>query len=183
MVIELPEKTTSSTSDATANSPAITYLIKAGSHETTNPFKLLRKSQVRFVVTFDSSAVYRSKDTDNQADINKLYGMSDFNTFHQTNSARFGWRWYNNRLELMAYSYKNGVNSSDFITALELNKPYTCTLTLSDQKYIYQVEGQTTSVEQSRRGSGIASGYQLYPYFGGDETAPHDVRIKIQELP
>jgi len=182
MVMELPETTSVATSDATA-SAGVTYLIKAGNHETTNPFKMLRKSQLRFVVTFDSSAVYRNLDPSNQADINKLYGMSDFNSFHQTNSARFGWRWYNNRLELMAYSYKNGVNSSDFITAVELNKPYTCTLTFTDQKYVYQVEGQGAKVEQARRGNGAASGYQLYPYFGGDETAPHDVRIKIQELP
>jgi hypothetical protein len=25
-------------------------------------------------------------------------------------------------------------------------------------------------------------GYQLYPYFGGDETAPHDINIWIKNL-
>jgi hypothetical protein len=30
-------------------------------------------------------------------------------------------------------------------------------------------------------GGSLAS-YQLYPYFGGDETAPHDITILIDEL-
>jgi len=28
----------------------------------------------------------------------------------------------------------------------------------------------------------MAEGYQLYPYFGGDETAPHDIFIWIEKL-
>jgi hypothetical protein len=27
-----------------------------------------------------------------------------------------------------------------------------------------------------------ASGYLLFPYFGGDETAPHDMGIEIKDL-
>ncbi len=27
-----------------------------------------------------------------------------------------------------------------------------------------------------------SSGYKLYPYFGGDEFAPHDVRVWIKEV-
>ena len=27
-----------------------------------------------------------------------------------------------------------------------------------------------------------AEGYKLYPYFGGDESAPHDIFIYIKEL-
>jgi len=27
-----------------------------------------------------------------------------------------------------------------------------------------------------------AVGYKLYPYFGGDEAAPHDINIWIKEL-
>jgi hypothetical protein len=26
-----------------------------------------------------------------------------------------------------------------------------------------------------------AKGYRLYPYFGGDETAPHDITISIRD--
>ncbi|WP_462255410.1 hypothetical protein [Ferruginibacter sp.] len=31
--------------------------------------------------------------------------------------------------------------------------------------------------------SAEVKGYQLYPYFGGDETAPAEIYILIKELP
>ncbi len=158
----------------------INYIIKSGVHETTNPLKGLQTNSLKFEVKFDASAIYQTKDQSNQADINKLYGMSDCSTFHHQNSARFGWRWYNNRLELHAYSYKDGVNTSTFITAIDLNKTYTCELVLSGNKYIYKVGERT--VEHARGCDGEGMGYQLYPYFGGDETAPHEINIKIKVL-
>ena len=30
-------------------------------------------------------------------------------------------------------------------------------------------------------GDSPVNGYQLYPYFGGDETAPHDMHIYIRD--
>ncbi|KAA6434392.1 hypothetical protein FOE74_09330 [Rufibacter glacialis] len=155
-----------------------TYSIKSGGHETTNPFVMVKTNSIKFEVRFDSTAIYATKDPGNQADINKLYGMSDCSTFHHENSARFAWRWYQNRLELHAYSYNGGKNTSTFITAIDLNKTYTCMLTLTDSKYIYQVGN--AAVEHARACTGEGKGYQLYPYFGGDETAPHDIKIKIK---
>ncbi|WP_246853682.1 hypothetical protein [Rufibacter aurantiacus] len=157
-----------------------TYVINPGGHETTNPLKLVTANSMKFEVAFDSTAIYSTKNPNNQADINKLYGMSDCGTFHHENSARFGWRWYKNKLELHAYSYKGGKNTSTFITAIDLKKTYTCELTLTDTKYIYKVGDKT--VEHERACTGEGKGYQLYPYFGGDETAPHEIKIKIKVL-
>src|SRR5690606_17551586 len=76
------------------------YLIPKGSHYcNNNTLKAVRTAALRFEVTFDASAIYTSTSAANQTDINKLYGVSDCGTLHHTNSARFGWRWYNNRLE------------------------------------------------------------------------------------
>ncbi|RNI30516.1 hypothetical protein EFB08_04460 [Rufibacter latericius] len=157
-----------------------TYSIGSGNHETTNPLKILSTNTLKFEVRFDSTAIYATKDPSNQADINKLYGMSDCGTFHHENSARFGWRWYQNKLELHAYSYNEGKNTSTFITAIDLKKNYTCELTLTDTKYVFKVRGKT--VEHARACTGEGKGYQLYPYFGGDETAPHEIKIKIKAL-
>ncbi|WP_460892676.1 hypothetical protein [Rufibacter soli] len=157
-----------------------TYSINAGGHETSNPIKFLNTNTLKFEVRFDSTAVYATKDPGNQADINKLYGMADCGTLHHENSARFGWRWFNNQLELHAYSYKGGKNTSTFITVLDLKKTYTCELTLADGKYLYKVGDKT--VEHERGCTGEGKGYQLYPYFGGDETAPHDIKINIKAL-
>ncbi|WP_345162372.1 hypothetical protein [Nibribacter koreensis] len=163
-----------------ATEEGINYQITAGRHETTNPLKTFTKSKIKFEVKFDSTAIYTTKDPNNQADINKLYGMADCGAFHHVSSARFGWRWYKGKLELHAYSYKDGKNTSTFITDIDLNKSYVCELTLTDGKYTYQVKNN--KVEHERSCSGQGQGYQLYPYFGGDEKAPHTINIKIKEI-
>ena len=164
-----------------APEPGTLYTIPQGQHyATSNSFKALTKTQLRFRVKFDNSAMYQSLDPQNQADINKLYGMSDCGGLHHTNSARFGWRWYQNRLELLAYSYRNGVNTSTLLSAISPNQWYTCELQLTDSAYVFLVNGQR--VEHPRGCSGPGQGYQLYPYFGGDEVAPHAVTIRIEDL-
>ncbi|MBA9078681.1 MULTISPECIES: hypothetical protein [Rufibacter] len=169
-----------SSDEPAAGEEGVNYVIESGDHETTNPLRTLKQSKLVFEVKFDSTAIYKTKNPTNQADINKLYGMSDCGSFHHTNSARFGWRWYKDRLELMAYSYADGKNTSTFITAIDLNKWYSCELSLSDSKYTFKVDGKK-AVEHSRSCTGEGNGYQLYPYFGGDETAPHKINIKIKE--
>ncbi len=46
-------------------------------------FSAVEYSELKFVVKFDSSAVYTTLDPSNQDDINKLYGFSDNNSDHQ----------------------------------------------------------------------------------------------------
>ncbi|MFD2515675.1 hypothetical protein ACFSRY_17515 [Pontibacter locisalis] len=157
-----------------------TYIISKGKHDSNNGFKKLSTSLIRFEATFDSSAVYTTVDPANQADINKLYGLSDCSTQHHTNSARFGWRWYNSRLEIHAYTYFNKQRSSELITTVELNKPYLYQLRLEDNEYVFILND--VKVSKPRNCSGPGEGYQLYPYFGGDEVAPHNIKIYLKEL-
>ncbi|MDX5422996.1 MAG: hypothetical protein LPK14_12135, partial [Hymenobacteraceae bacterium] len=119
-------------------------------------------------------------DPANQADINKLYGLSDCSTDHHTNSARFGWRWYENRLEIHAYTYLNTVRRSALIGTVALGAPATYELQLKDGEYLFILNGKRLALPRACTGKG--EGYQLYPYFGGDETAPHDISIVIKEL-
>ncbi|WP_192820787.1 hypothetical protein [Rufibacter sp. LB8] len=155
------------------------FVIETGQHETVNPLKTLKKIKMVFEVRFDSTAIYTTKDPNNQSDVNKLFGMADCSSFHHLNSARFGWRWYQKKLELHAYSYKAGKITSTLISVIDLKKWYTCELTLADGKYVFKVNNKT--IEQPRNCSGEGVGYQLYPYFGGDETAPHKIKIRIKE--
>ena len=50
--------------------------------------------------------------------------------------------------------------------------------------YIFTIDGQefvvSRDIEQYRRLDYIDR-YYLYPYFGGQKTAPHDIKIKIKE--
>lgn len=157
-----------------------TYLIRKGQHSTTSSsFKSLRTKSLVFDAIFDNSAIYTSIDPVNQADINKLYGLADCGTEHQTNSARFGWRWFNNSLQLFAYVYYNRIRASEYITTIDLNKAYRYELVLDGYNYIFRVNGQEVIMPRGCSGTGL--GYQLYPYFGGDEVAPHDITIKIRK--
>jgi hypothetical protein len=179
---ETPLATSTSVTEAKKGKPVAytTYLIKEGQHSSTNSFKSIKTSLLRFEAVFDKSAVYTTVLANNQADINKLYGMSDCGSLHQTNSARFGWRWYNNRLEILGYVYNGGQWAYKYITSIELDKPYTYELSLQSQAYIFRVNGSEVTLPRSCSGQG--SGYMLYPYFGGDETAPHDITIRIRDL-
>ena len=68
-----------------------------------NSYKAVDLTEMKFTVRFDSTAIYQSKDPENQKDINKLYGFADNNSDHHQFSARFGWRWSDNALRLFAY--------------------------------------------------------------------------------
>jgi len=156
------------------------YTIKKGGHHSTHSIAKLETNQLKFKARFDSSAIYTTADKENQADINKLYGFSDCSSSHHTNSARFGWRWTGEDLEIHAYTYVNGERNSKYITSVAFDKAFDYSLTAHPDQYQFTVKDVTIFMERSC--AGPASGYVLYPYFGGDETAPHDINILIEIL-
>jgi len=134
----------------------------------------------RFDITFDKSAAYTTRNPQNQGDINKLFGFSDCGSQHQVNSARFGWRWYKNNLEIHAYTYQNKVRSAVYIGNVVIGKASRFELRVDKASYVFILDGKRVILP--RACSGIPAGYLLYPYFGGDEPAPHDIHIKFRRL-
>jgi hypothetical protein len=133
------------------------------------------------MVKFDSSAIYQTIDPSNQYDINKLFGFSDNNGPHHVFSARIGWRWSDNALRLFGYIYNNGVQENKEIAAIPIGKEIGCKIKTTSANYIFTVDGNTIAMPRLST-TPLAKGYQLYPYFGGDELAPHDITILIKEL-
>ncbi|HET6245157.1 MAG: hypothetical protein H0V01_06595 [Bacteroidetes bacterium] len=158
----------------------ITYTIPAGEHRATSNVKILTGNELRFKILFDSSAMYTLQDPVNQYSINKLYGFSDCNSQHHNNSARIGWRWLNNKLELFAYCYVESERSSQLLTTIEIGKEYECVLGASDNNYFFTINGTTCMVKRGCNKTKVK--YYLYPYFGGTEPATHDITIKIKRL-
>jgi hypothetical protein len=119
----------------------------------------------------------------NQADINKLYGFTEDNlTNDHYNSARIGWRWYHEELQLMGYCYNEGQVSYGLIKGnIELGKEVFCSIKKDDGKYIFSVDGSIFTLPRKSTSSKFA-GFKLYPYFGGDETAPHEIKILIKDI-
>lgn len=159
----------------------VEYIIQAGEqYSSNNSIQILDSiSEMKFIARFDSTAIYTTLDSINQYDINKLYGFSDNNTMHHTNSARIGWRWLHHELQLLGYIYNDSVRSSLHIKSVALNTNINCSIKIQSNSYVFTVDGTTITMPRS---STIAKGYQLFPYFGGDEVAPHLIRIWIKDI-
>jgi hypothetical protein len=179
------QKTIAALKDRVGNTPTNVYIdhfIAKGEHSSNqNGYKPVSSSQLNFVVKFDNSAIYQTDNASDQGDINKLYGFADNNEAHHINSARIGWRWYNNELQLFAYVYNNTVESNKFITAVPIGQEINCSIQVSGSNYVFTVNNN--QVIMPRTATTLqAEGYLLYPYFGGNETAPHDIHILIKEI-
>jgi hypothetical protein len=144
-------------------------------------YQAVKYDQLSFLVQFDSSAIYQTTNPNNQNDINKLLGFSDNNAAHHEYSARFGWRWSNNALHLFGYIYNNSVRSSKEIGTIPIGSENNCLIKVSDSTYTFTVNSKSVTMPRASK-TVKADGYKLYPYFGGDEMAPHNISIWIKEL-
>lgn len=160
----------------------IKYTIRAGQHYCDqSAYKQTIFSELKFIVKFDSTAIYQTVTPGNQYDVNKLYGFSDNNDEHHHFSARFGWRWSEGALRLFGYIYNNGMMSFEELGTISIGTEYTCSIKVTAINYIFTVNNTSKNMPRASI-TALAAGYQLYPYFGGDETAPHDIIIRIKEL-
>jgi len=154
------------------------YKIKEGRHRSNTAYCTTKSNYISFEAIFDESAQYTTNDPANQYDVNKLYGLSDCGNNHTKNSIRFGWRWLNDSLEILWYKRENGDFSFEKITTIDINTSYYYTITFTEDCYILNVDGIEVVVD--RKCSETYRRYYLYPYFGGDEEAPHDITIRIK---
>jgi hypothetical protein len=166
-------------------SPATTgftrYTIPKGKHYSDlSTYKPVETSEMKFIVRFDSSAIYSTESPGNQYDINKLYGFSDNNMDHHQYSARIGWRWSDGALRLFAYIYNAGAVQSAEISTVPIGTDIDCSIRATSTEYIFTVNGITEKLPRLST-TPKAKGYQLYPYFGGDEVAPHEIKIWVRE--
>jgi hypothetical protein len=155
------------------------FTIKKGKHRSTYAFNYSKDTVFGWNIEFDSSAIYKCVDSLNQYDINKLIGWSDCGTDHMENSIRFGWRWLDDSLEIHWFKHEHGKFSFDLIKRVDLCKEHYYELTIFTWNYKLAVDG--TYVYIPRNCPNEYRRYELYPYFGGNETAPHDIHIKIKK--
>lgn len=156
-----------------------TYTIKKGKHRSGYRYVTTRSDLIEFKVIFDESAEYECKDPINQYDINKLYGVSDCGDNHMDYSIRFGWRWINDSLQLLWFRHQHGEFSFEPLRYIDINQSYDCSIEITDDNYILGIDNTKFYVERTCPHN--YKRYMLYPYFGGDEKAPHTITIRIKE--
>lgn len=136
----------------------------------------VNKKSVEYNVKFDKSCLYDSSKLEG---INKLFGLTfGLKNVHKT-SARFGWQpTKQNTIELSAYIYNDSIRY-EFVLA-HINPGDICKLKLevTESEYIFSVNG-TPSFFKHEPISSLS--YLNFIYFGGLNTAPHDMIIEIEK--
>lgn len=140
----------------------------------------LQSQILKFEARFNETAKYDFGDQSLQSDKNKLMGFCDCNSAPHENSARFAWQWFNNRLEIYAYCYANGVREEKFIGVVDINSYNHYEIEFTADQYLFRLNNQPAVT--MKRGSACSQGayFKLWPYFGGHVAAPHDVIIDIK---
>jgi len=166
--------------------PFINYIIPKGAHYATGydstRFEIIQANHLHFTAMFDSSAIYTASLGDNQIDVNKLYGFSDNQASHHVFSARIGWSWYNDSLRLFGYTYNESIRAIKPLAIVTIGKPIDCNISIDtlNKQYLFTINGKTTPMPRKAK-TPLIVGYKLFPYFGGDEVAPHTITIKLKE--
>ncbi|MCW3094281.1 MAG: hypothetical protein JWP81_5350 [Ferruginibacter sp.] len=157
------------------------YTILKGAHYCDKSMlKEFTGDHISFSVKFDSTAIYKTADPLNQEDINKLYGFSEGIDNH-LNSARIGWNWNRNALRLYAYVYANGIRTSKEISKVAIGATISATIRVAGKEYLFSVDENNVALPRALNDS-LVSGYRQYPYFGGDEIAPHNIYVYIRDM-
>ncbi len=159
------------------------YTIPLGKHKSRYFPSFLFKNQLSFDWEFiDDSVFYLPKKKENWDDVNKIYGFSD-SFFHHIHSLRLGYR-FNTKEEiheLVFYQYNNKKRIITVIGNLEdyFRKNNYSTIFIKRNHYEIFINGKKYYIPRTSHWWGPR--YLLFPFFGGDETAPKDIRIKISK--
>ncbi|HEX8333717.1 MAG TPA: hypothetical protein VF622_13940 [Segetibacter sp.] len=179
--IDIKEKLLSLKETAAENN-FVKYTIKKGEQYCDmSAMTQVEYEELKFKVKFDSTAIYATVSSENQGDINKLFGFSDNNAFHHEFSARFGWNWSRDGLTLYAYTYNNAKREFKTLGTIKIGEEQNCSIKVAGDKYIFTLNNKVETMPRTSI-TAKAIGYKLFPYFGGDELAPHDVSIWIKEI-
>ena len=84
-------------------------------------------------------------------------------------------------IELYAYCYAESNRNSKFLGTVAIGREVELGLAVEPGKYVFTLNGFKEYMQRSCNDD-TSESYQLFPYFGGDEVAPHDVRIFIKDL-
>jgi len=165
------------------------YTIDRGNHYSDGPIDKLFGNNNRAIsweweVIFEPSCIYSESDLFNRSnylDVNKLIGFSDCDRHHSQYSCRIGWRASGDSIELLIYKRDDNNIAFKSLKKVYSDQLVNVTLNFKDTTYISCIDGICdTLVRPCPDWSGRK--YSLFPFFGGQETAPHKMKILIKEI-
>jgi hypothetical protein len=84
---------------------------------------------------------------------------------------------------LFGYVHNNGQVQEKEIGVIEVGKIYTCSLTINGSSSVFVGAGLHSVSLPRAATTHKAEGYRLFPYFGGNNVAPHEIHIWLKYLP
>ncbi len=145
---------------------------------------LISPREIAATVTFDSSCIYDLQSVD-QHDWNKVIGLGfvgsknqDLGSApHQVDGARVGWRWNpeTQKIDLACYAYVDGQRTAFKVGETSINQPIRLSVKIDYNKKEYRVmEGEPVRFNHNKKFA-----YKTGLYFGGNQPAPHTIRVKV----
>lgn len=166
----------------------VLYKVEEGEHHfkrddaiSTRP--RVAKDTVEFKAWFTDSCLYDvsllGKDKD---DINKLYGITDCNSTPHQDSVRIGWRHDGQgTIELFSYVYTDGKRAFKKIGSVTPSEQFSIKIDTTPNTVNFWLNGQLVDTTQRDKDCRNGVRFRLFPYFGGNQPAPNDMRIFISE--
>lgn len=172
-----------------------TYTIQQGNHyaDGLNFSFHSGKEWLNFEASFYPSCIYDLGDNDNY-DINKLRGLT-WGLMNDDNSFRIGWNCekQNGKIQLHYYIHDRGAMRYGYITEVSPGEWFSFSINFDRTGIFIHPDGSKTvgvihiyitshnlATDVSFNFSGIPkSGYYNYPYFGGNEVAPHTMKMIV----
>lgn len=160
------------------------YVIPKGAHYARGlNFRPHFGRSMSFLATLTPSCVHPARNSDD-FDISKVAGFSGILTWR--NSIRLGWRISRKPddlgpLEVWAYFHVRGKHHEVYLANVMPGHPVRCNL--YDEGKAYRVEIVTCGRLRAARIEKpwtFPAGFRMFPYFGGNNTAPQDIRIVVE---
>lgn len=149
-------------------------------HRSTIKWSPFFKKTRKFEFFFPGTSRYIFNTSDVFA-INKLIGFSDGTLNHHKNSFRIGWNYEvaHDNIAVYAYTYVDGERVSKRLGRVPID--FENTLEVSCLKGEYLVNFNNT-LHRMKRSEKIRCNYKhmLWPYFGGQRTAPHTMGFYLR---
>jgi len=159
------------------------YLIKKGKHRSGFYFRPQFDTEyIKRKILFKENCIYKFGDVDD-LDINKLFGFSF--GMHHKNSVRFGWNVDDDEIGIYSYCYISGKRVMSKIISIPTETSFLFEIFASDSYYelrVNDMEGKLIGWSSIPKPKTTKWGYYLFPYFGGNRVAPHDMNISIKKV-
>jgi hypothetical protein len=142
----------------------------------------IRSISIRFL--FRNDCWWTPARNNDDHDLNKLAGIG-YGINHHQNSVRLAWvPDFEKQGVIKMFGYTYDEKKSDpkfaytFITTVNVLQPCQATIVSRENKYAITVNGTTIYMDNTNPDPNLC--FRLFPFFGGNNTAPRDMTIELE---